>query len=162
MRGSELDWTIVRPTATERVIAEVGISGAATREIARAARCAEGTLYVHFDNRFALFAGLFEKHVTIAPRAMQALAESAGKDDPQRNLIRALEAGFGPERFRAHIHEYILREQKIGRIARHVEPDVVSEALLSLLFVQTFNDGLLPASPGPVLDVDPLLRRLIV
>lgn len=192
-RSWETDARTAILDAAERVIAEVGVSGATTREIAKGARCADGTLYVHFESRFALFAGLFERHVTIVRRAIQALAESVGQDDPLKNLIGALaevrvflervmpilagvyadhglrktfrekwpEAGFGPERFRAHIRDYIRREQEIGRIARQVEPDVVSEALLSLLFFQTFNKGLLPASASAVLDIEALLKRLI-
>jgi AcrR family transcriptional regulator len=192
-RRRETDTRTAILEAAHRVIADVGVSGATTREIARAAGCAEGTLYVHFESRFALLAGLFDKNVTIARRAMQALAEKVGLNDPLKNLAGALtdvraflervmpilagvyadhglrktfrekwpEAGFGPQRFRAHIDDYIRREQEIGRIARQVEPGVASEALLSLLFFQTFNDGLLPPSDGAALDVETLLRRLI-
>jgi AcrR family transcriptional regulator len=42
--------------AAERVIRTKGLAAASTREIAREAGCADGTLYNHFSDRADLFA----------------------------------------------------------------------------------------------------------
>jgi AcrR family transcriptional regulator len=47
--------------AARDVLREKGIMGATTREIARAAKCADGTLYNHFRTREELFLALFER-----------------------------------------------------------------------------------------------------
>ena len=40
--------------AADTLIREHGIAGATTREIARAAGCAEGSIYVHFEDKIDL------------------------------------------------------------------------------------------------------------
>ncbi|MGV0026046.1 TetR/AcrR family transcriptional regulator [Phormidesmis priestleyi] len=45
--------------AAERVIRTKGLAAASTREIAREAGCADGTLYNHFVDRADLFVAVF-------------------------------------------------------------------------------------------------------
>jgi AcrR family transcriptional regulator len=56
--------------AAEQVLVEQGARAATTRTLARAAGCAEGTLYVHFPDRFAIFSAVFEKRWPIVADAM--------------------------------------------------------------------------------------------
>ncbi len=46
--------------AAERVFRAKGLAGATTREIARDAGCAEGTIYLHFEDRMALFSAVLD------------------------------------------------------------------------------------------------------
>jgi AcrR family transcriptional regulator len=52
--------------ATERIISKRGLSRATTKEIAKAAGCAEGTLYVHFPDQMQIFATIFERRLPAA------------------------------------------------------------------------------------------------
>ncbi|GCE20017.1 TetR/AcrR family transcriptional regulator [Dictyobacter kobayashii] len=49
--------------ATERLIRLKGLSRATTKEIAREAGCAEGTLYKHFEHKEDLFLTIIQEHL---------------------------------------------------------------------------------------------------
>jgi len=76
--------------AAETVISKRGLSGATTKEIAKAAACAEGTLYIHFRNQMHIFAAIFERHLPAAAGALKTLQAQAGKGDVTDNLVAAL------------------------------------------------------------------------
>jgi AcrR family transcriptional regulator len=81
--------------AARDVLREKGIMGATTREIARAAGCADGTLYNHFRTREDLFLALFERTL---PQFRQALAElplRVGQRNVRSNLEEVLVSGLG-------------------------------------------------------------------
>lgn len=77
--------------ATRQVVTEVGYSQATTKAIARAAGVAEGTIYRHFPNKYALFAAAaLESHQHVMGE-LDALPASAGQGSLTQNLIAALE-----------------------------------------------------------------------
>ena len=76
--------------AAERVISRRGLSRATTKEIAKAAGCAEGTLYVHFRNQMEIFATIFERRLPTAAEALKSLQIEDAKSDVTNNLVIAL------------------------------------------------------------------------
>jgi len=76
--------------AAEKVISKRGLSRATTKEIAKAAGCAEGTLYVHFRDQMEIFATIFERRLPTAAAALKSLQIGAGKGDVTENLVIAL------------------------------------------------------------------------
>jgi AcrR family transcriptional regulator len=84
--------------AAESAIAAKGYEGATMQDIARAAGCGVGTLYLHFENKEELFNALVARHC-------QAIADeldraSAGCRDPREQLQRRTEAMI--DYFNAH------------------------------------------------------------
>lgn len=76
--------------AAERVISKRGLARATTKEIAKAATCAEGTLYVHFRDQMQIFATIFERRLPAAADALKTLQAQAGKGEVTDNLVAAL------------------------------------------------------------------------
>jgi AcrR family transcriptional regulator len=72
--------------AAERVFRSKGLSKATTREIARDAGCAEGTLYLHFDDRMALFSTLLDEYLPDFKDSLSRLKDLAGKRTVRVNL----------------------------------------------------------------------------
>ena len=62
--------------AAERIMSKAGFAGATMQDIAAAAGCAVGTLYLHFKNKDELLRGLLLKHGKPLAEEMNALAES--------------------------------------------------------------------------------------
>ncbi|OZI44754.1 TetR family transcriptional regulator [Bordetella genomosp. 5] len=69
--------------AAARLVAEQGV-GASTAQIARAAKVAEGTLFIYFDNKDALLNALFVKLET---RLSQTIAEGYPADGDARSQL---------------------------------------------------------------------------
>lgn len=88
-----LELTDIRPTMRRRIIEaadalirEHGLAGATTREIARAAGCAEGSIYVHFEDKIDLvIAVVVEREPFFA--ALLELPEKAGQASLEENLV---------------------------------------------------------------------------
>jgi AcrR family transcriptional regulator len=76
--------------AAEKIISKRGLARATTKEIAKTAACAEGTLYVHFRNQMQIFAAVFERRLPAAADALKTLQAQAGKGDVTDNLVAAL------------------------------------------------------------------------
>jgi AcrR family transcriptional regulator len=73
--------------AAERVIRTKGLAAASTREIARAAGCADGTLYNHFSDRADLFVTIFlEKLLPDYWDALSKLPYRIGEGTVQAHL----------------------------------------------------------------------------
>jgi AcrR family transcriptional regulator len=72
--------------AAERVFRAKGLSGATTREIARDAGCAEGTLYLHFHDRLALFRAVLDECLPDVKENLYQLEKAVGKRTVRRNL----------------------------------------------------------------------------
>lgn len=70
--------------AAERVMGEKGFNGATMQDIAAAAGCAVGTLYLHFKNKEELLRGILLKYGTSLKENMIAAIE--GVDDPLEKL----------------------------------------------------------------------------
>jgi AcrR family transcriptional regulator len=72
--------------AADTLIREHGIAGATTREIARAADCAEGSIYVHFQDKIDLvIAVIIEREPYFAE--LLELPERAGEETVEANLV---------------------------------------------------------------------------
>jgi AcrR family transcriptional regulator len=75
--------------ATRSVVREVGYAHASTRAIARAAGCAEGTIYRHFPHKAALFfATVLESNAPIV-EWVTTLPARAGQATVEENLAEA-------------------------------------------------------------------------
>ncbi len=72
--------------AADGLIREHGLAGATTREIARAAGCAEGSIYVHFEDKIDLvIAVLVEREPSFAE--LLELPAKAGEATVEANLV---------------------------------------------------------------------------
>jgi AcrR family transcriptional regulator len=72
--------------AAERVFRAKGLAKATTREIARDAGCADGTLYVHFEDRLALFSAVLDECLPDFKETLEQLEALAGKRTVRQNL----------------------------------------------------------------------------
>jgi len=72
-----------------------GLSGATTREIAREVGCADGTLYVHFDDRLALFLAVLERTLPGFLIPLRALEHRVGERTVRANLEEVLHGALG-------------------------------------------------------------------
>lgn len=72
--------------AADALVREHGLAGATTREIARTAGCAEGSIYVHFEDKIDLIvAVVVEREPFFA--ALLELPEKAGEASLEENLV---------------------------------------------------------------------------
>lgn len=72
--------------AAERVFRSKGLAKATTREIAKDAGCADGTLYLHFDDRLSLFSAVLDECVPDIKESLAQLQELVGKRTVRLNL----------------------------------------------------------------------------
>jgi AcrR family transcriptional regulator len=80
--------------AAIQVIRERGVTRATTKEIARAAKVSEGSLYNHFENKTALFGAAFGAVTSGIRDAMRELGASAGGGTVEGNLERLASAAI--------------------------------------------------------------------
>ncbi|GCE13280.1 TetR/AcrR family transcriptional regulator [Tengunoibacter tsumagoiensis] len=165
--------------ATERVIQQLGIARVTTKEIAREAGCAEGTLYKHFEHKEDLFLQVLQENL---PEFVLALHDhQPGQRTVQENLLAIAEAAFlyytqltplaasffadtelltrhrtwmdthqiGPQRLPARVAEYIQQEQQLGRITPQLDPLTISHLLLGPCFQLAFNYSFLGTPRQP-------------
>ena len=81
--------------AAERVFRSKGLSGATTREIAREVGCADGTLYLHFDDRLALFLAIVERTIPGYRKPLENLQNQVGLRTVRGNLEDVLHGALG-------------------------------------------------------------------
>jgi AcrR family transcriptional regulator len=72
--------------AAERVLRTRGLARATTKEIAREAGCAEGTLYLHFADKLDLVRAVHERLLPTFVELVGRLPERAGRGTVQGNL----------------------------------------------------------------------------
>jgi AcrR family transcriptional regulator len=72
--------------AAEQVIQDLGMKGATTREIARRARCAEGSIYRYFPDKQALFHEIVKNRFPQFFELLQTLPDLAGTATVRKNL----------------------------------------------------------------------------
>ncbi len=72
--------------AADTLIREEGIAGATTREIARAAGCAEGSIYVHFQDKIDLVIAVIVEREPYFAELLE-LPSRAGEDTVEANLV---------------------------------------------------------------------------
>lgn len=168
--------------ATERIIQAKGIARATTKEIARAAGCAEGTLYKHFEHKEELFLTVLQQHLpsfiesmggiepgtlpilTSLERIAQAALHYYEKMVP---LVTAFFADTdllashrklmqdidgGPQRIHERVAGYVRQEQQLGRIDAGQEPLSIAWLLLGPCFQYVFTRNFLGNDPFALTD----------
>jgi AcrR family transcriptional regulator len=72
--------------AADTLIREHGLAGATTREIARAAGCAEGSIYVHFEDKIDLVIAVIVEREPYFAELLE-LPSRAGEETVEANLV---------------------------------------------------------------------------
>jgi AcrR family transcriptional regulator len=72
--------------AADALIREHGIAGATTREIARRAECAEGSIYVHFEDKIDLVIAVIVERDPLFAHVLE-LPAKAGEATVEANLV---------------------------------------------------------------------------
>ena len=80
--------------ATERLLLSRGLACITTRDIARAAKVAEGALYHHFADKADLILEVVLRGVGEFREVLESLALQVGRNTVQKNLDRVLESAF--------------------------------------------------------------------
>ena len=80
--------------ATERLLCSQGLGCVTTRDIARAAKVAEGALYHHFQDKAELMLSVVLHQLGDFPEVLQSLPMQIGQNTVQKNLERVLESAF--------------------------------------------------------------------
>jgi AcrR family transcriptional regulator len=80
--------------ATERLLCSQGLGCVTTRDIARAAKVAEGALYHHFDDKAELILAVVLHQLGDFPEVLQSLPLQVGQNTVRKNLERVLESAY--------------------------------------------------------------------
>jgi len=80
--------------ATERLLSSRGLGCVTTRDIARAAKVAEGALYHHFGDKAELILSVVLHQLGDFPDVLQSLPLQVGQNTVEKNLARVLESAF--------------------------------------------------------------------
>ena len=80
--------------ATERLLCSQGLGCVTTRDIARAAKVAEGALYHHFHDKAELMLSVVLHQLGDFPEVLQSLPLQVGQNTVEKNLGRVLESAF--------------------------------------------------------------------
>jgi AcrR family transcriptional regulator len=168
--------------AIERVIQSRGLARATTKEIAREAGCAEGTLYKHFHDKEDMFLAVIQEH--LPDFVLKLSEENAGKRSLNASLqeiaLAAIryyeqliplavslfadselierhrkwmqEQNTGPQRIYERITAYIKAEQRQGRIADSLDAFSAASLLLGPCFQYAFLRYFTGAEPFPLTD----------
>src|SRR5467141_3631648 len=80
--------------ATERLLSSRGLGCVTTRDIARAAKVAEGALYHHFGDKAELILSVVLHQLGDFPDVLQGLPLQIGQNTVEKNLARVLESAF--------------------------------------------------------------------
>ncbi|HXE10907.1 MAG TPA: TetR/AcrR family transcriptional regulator [Bryobacteraceae bacterium] len=80
--------------AADRALRARGLMGASTREIAREAGVADGTLYVHFHDRIDLFIALIQEHLPPYIEPLKRLSNMVGRRTVRANLAEVFEGAL--------------------------------------------------------------------
>jgi AcrR family transcriptional regulator len=165
--------------ATERIIQSKGLARTTTKEIAREAGCAEGTLYKHFEDKESLFLTVIQENLPdfaqimhadragtgtvaenleeIALAAIQyyekllplAISVFADADLLARQRTWMQEQQRSPIRIYERVATYVEAEQRIGRIDEQIAPLSLAALLLGPCFQYAFNRYFMGQDPFP-------------
>ena len=144
--------------AAEDLLRAQGLARTTTREIAHRAGCSEGSLYVHFDSKEALFLAVLTERMPGLIPLVKSLHERVGTGDlratleeiartaiafysevfPMSAAVLATPAlrdglrmrGMGPHRANEAIAAYLRRELELGRIRAGASPEAAAALLL--------------------------------
>jgi AcrR family transcriptional regulator len=168
--------------AAERIIRAKGIVHATTKEIAREAGYAEGTLYKHFERKEDLLLAVLQEQL---PHFIESVdARLASKGSVRENLESIAHESIayysqllmvamvffqdvellarhqevlqqingGPQRIYERVASYIEEEQRLGRIDARRQALSVAALVLGPCFHYAFNRHLLGRSPLALTD----------
>jgi len=153
--------------ATRRVMAERGVAGCTTKEIAREAGVAEGTIYNQFQDKADLYLSVAAE---LIPEFFRGLEDDPGRKPPRALLIKLanntietmselipiLCGVIGEPELRAGAHdrwaanraagkgtplgltEYFSAAQEAGTIGDRLEPAILARMFLGTVFHHTF------------------------
>ncbi len=170
--------------AARRLMAERGVAGCTTKEIAKAAGVAEGTIYNQFRDKSDLYLSVA---AAIMPEFLRRLPDEPGHGDPRTLLVKVgtdtikamqeliplfsgmlgepeLRAGVR-ERWRSErnvgkphggLTEYLLAAQAAGRIGDGADPSVLARMFIGSIFHHVFM-RLLINEPG----LEPTGRKFV-
>ena len=80
--------------ATEKLLSSQGLGRASTRDIAKAAKVAEGALYHHFGDKAELIVSVVLHQLGDFPEVLQSLPLQVGQNTLQKNLETVLDSAF--------------------------------------------------------------------
>src|SRR5579859_1621990 len=168
--------------ATRHIIEEKGLARVTTREIAREAGCAEGTLYKHFETKEDLFLAVVQENLPdfaatvredragtqsvssileeVALAAIGyyekliplALSFFADAQLLARHREWMCEHKAGPQNPCERVAAYVAAEQRLGRINPNLIPLSIAYLLLGSCFQYVFNRLFLGSNPLPMTD----------
>lgn len=177
--------------AAGRAIEARGLGRVTTREIAREAGCADGTLYVHFPHKEDLFFAVVQENVPaftamlredlvgerplgvgleeVASAAVRYYAKlipmSASLFADGGLLARQREAmeerGVGPHLLHERVAEYVEAEQRLGRIDGGLDPLGVAALLLGPCFQYAFLERFTGKDPLPGMTEEQFVSGLV-
>ncbi len=168
--------------AAERVILERGLARVTTKEIARAAGVAEGTLFKYFERKDDLLLAVVQEHVP--PFVAVTHPEQAGTGTVGEHLEAIAQAAMayyahlipptiafcadatllarhrewmqaqqtGPQRIFERVAAYIAAEQRLGRLDAQRDPLSVAALLLGPCYQYAFLRHFMGADPLPLSD----------
>src|SRR6266853_792367 len=136
--------------ATERLLCSQGLGCVTTRDIARAAKVAEGALYHHFHDKAELMLSrvlesAFAFHHRIAPLVCSLFA-----DQELLGRVRSMmhERSMGPARTTSVIAAYLHAEQQLGRVLPAAVPETVADLMLAVSFNTALRDHFFHGGSG--------------
>jgi AcrR family transcriptional regulator len=166
--------------AAQRLLETGGLARLTTKELAAAAGCAEGTLFKHFRSKEDIIIAVVMENAPRFREAVSQLRHaerSVEKNLEELALMcihfaekliplgasllgdsallarhRLLDPGRGPKETHELIADYIVQEQKAGRIDGKVEPLSVALLLFGPCFHRVFIRQVVGRNPPPVDD----------
>jgi AcrR family transcriptional regulator len=166
--------------AAQRLLETGGLARLTTKELAAAARCAEGTLFKHFRGKEDIVLAVVREN---APRFRDAVSQLGRTNRTvEKNLQelalmcirfsekliplgasllgdtallarhRALDPGRGPKETHELIADYVAQEQRAGRIDARIEPLSVALLLFGPCFHRVFIRQVVGRNPPPMDD----------
>jgi AcrR family transcriptional regulator len=154
-------------TATRRLIEDRGIAHITTEQIARAAECAEGTIFRHFERKEDLLLAAVPVHFPVLKESLVSITGGSARERLRRlasSLIRFFEQvtpafvavlsdaeltrrhreivqerNGGPQRLYAAVVGFIKAEQARGALHRDLSPVHIASGLAGPCFFRVFS-----------------------
>src|SRR5260221_768207 len=146
--------------ATERLLCSQGLGCVTTRDIARAAKVAEGALYHHFHDKAELMLSVVLHQLGDFPEVLQSLPLQVGQNTVEKNLGRVLESAFAfHHRIAPLVCSLFADQELLGRVRsmmheRSMGPARTTSVIAAYLHAEQQLGRVLPAAvPETVADL---------